>query len=154
MKEPNDYKKLYWDLLESWSDLKIKHGCAIEENEQLRKERDELQAKLDANTILMNETADTLNAKSAEIQGAFKVMQAKLDKSNNTGEIITAKLNDLESAFSKLCLTHSVKLEHLEKAKDCLGQISRMTTLPDHASNTMTLVAAHQRARATLEEIE
>lgn len=42
MKEPNDYKKLYWDLLESWSDLKIKHGCAIEETEQLRKERDEL----------------------------------------------------------------------------------------------------------------
>ena len=81
-------------------------------------------------------------------------LQAKLDKANNTGEIITAKLNDLESAFSKLCLTHSVKLEHLEKTKDCLGQISRMTTLPDHASNTMTLAAAHQRARTTLEEIE
>lgn len=43
--------------------------------------------------------------------------------------------------------------DKLEKAKDCLGQISRMTTLPDHASNTITLVAAHQRARTTLGEL-
>jgi Lar family restriction alleviation protein len=28
-----DYKKLYWDLLESWSDLKIKHGVLQEKLE-------------------------------------------------------------------------------------------------------------------------
>lgn len=45
--ERYNYEKLYWDLLESWSDLKIKHGCAVEEAEQLRKQLEEVRLERD-----------------------------------------------------------------------------------------------------------
>lgn len=75
---------------------------AARENEQLRKERDELHARLDANTKLMNDTADMLNAKSAEIQGAFEIMQAKLDKANTACKSYHTALGQRDARIAML----------------------------------------------------
>ena len=39
----------------------------------------------------------------------------------------------------------------IEELKEALGQISRMSPLPDHESNTMTLVACREIAKRIIE---
>ena len=55
--------------------------------QSLRRENEELQAKLDANTKLMDESADKLIKSNAEITQAFEMMKAKLDKANNALDV-------------------------------------------------------------------
>ena len=81
----------------------------------------------------VSQEVEALKAENEELKAAVTMLEQKLRDVNKAHDRAEAKL---------------------DKARDCLGQISRMKTLPDHTSNTMTLVAAHQLARAILEEIE
>lgn len=48
------------------------------------------------------------------------------------------------------CAACSTKDTENERLREALGQISRMSPMPDHKANTMTLVAAQRIARAAL----
>lgn len=63
---------------------------------------------------------------------------------------LEAKLGGLLDIIDKQHTASLYLCDKLDKAKDVLEQISRMSPLPDHKSNTMTLVACREIASVAL----
>lgn len=68
----------------------------------------------------------------------------------NENEELKAKLDGLLNMIDKQHSAHLELQAKMDKAKDALEQISRMSPFPDHKTNTMTLVACREIASIAL----
>lgn len=111
--------------------------------EALKSENEELKDKL-------SETVIHLAARNSEIE----VLKAKLPKCKCTFAQKTVgdgcQVCNPQMAIDMLSEQVEELKAKLDKAIDALEQISRMAPLPDHKSNTMTLVACREIASIAL----
>ena len=82
-----EYELELWKADYDHSDGETYHHSRVVES--LRRENEELKAKLDANEKLMDESADKLIKSNAEITQAFEMMKAKLDKAIDALRFLT-----------------------------------------------------------------
>lgn len=123
--------------------------------EALRKENESLKSAvsiLEQKLRDVNKAHDRAEAKLDKAVSSISSMLDEIKSLMDKKDALQKQVQRWEDAHSEMIGEVELR-DKLEKAKDCLGQISRMTTFPDHASNTMTLVAAHTLARTTLEEL-